>query len=505
MQELGRNAGCTMTNLRAIIDIGSNTVRMVVYGGPDRVPVVLLNEKVTAKLGKGVAENGQLSAKSMALALASLRRFATLLQMKRVADWQCVATAAVRDATNGAEFLEQVAALGLEPRLLSGEEEAIASARGVMAAFPGAKGVVGDLGGGSLELVDIDGESCSHGTSMPLGTLRLTELRAAGGVSFSRNVHKILAGADWAGDHGLPLYIVGGSWRALARYAMYKQKWPLDDPHGFEITPEQALSLARSVGHGMAEQDIPGLSKSRVGSIPDAAALLGVIVREIRPSHLIFSSWGLREGLLNARLGRDVQAQDPMLTGVTAFCEREGIAAATGVMVAEWTAPAIPLEGPGSEHLRLAATLLALASMGVEPNMRAEQALDWAMRKRWIGLDACGRAVLAMAALANVGQTAIPDDLARLASPEELHQAIAWGLAIRLCRKFSANSANALSNSALSREGGHLVLTVCKPFDALLTNSIERALTKLTGWLDLEPKIRCIPANAKLDRLVVAL
>jgi exopolyphosphatase/guanosine-5'-triphosphate,3'-diphosphate pyrophosphatase len=100
-----------------------------------------------------VAENGKLSAKSMASAFGALRRFAALLRLQGVKDWQCVATAAVRDAANGTAFLQQIAALELEPRLLTGEEEALASARGVMAAFPGARGVVADLGGGSLELV----------------------------------------------------------------------------------------------------------------------------------------------------------------------------------------------------------------------------------------------------------------------------------------------------------------------------------------------------------------
>jgi exopolyphosphatase / guanosine-5'-triphosphate,3'-diphosphate pyrophosphatase len=489
-----------MSDPRAIIDIGSNTVRMVIYGAPPRAPAVLFNEKVTARLGKGVAENGQLSAKSMATALAALRRFAAMLRLKGVADWQCVATAAMRDATNGGAFLEQVAALGLEPRLLSGEEEALASARGVIAAFPGAAGVVGDLGGGSLELVDIDGKTCSHGSSMPLGTLQLTRLRAEGGAKFSRNVHKILALDDWAGEHNLPLYLVGGSWRALARYAMYLENWPLDDPHGYEIAPERALTLVRSIGSGKPIGEVPGLSRSRLAALPDAAALLGVLVREIRPSRLVFSSWGLREGLLNGRLSPAAQAQDPLLAGVASFCEKLGDSPSTASMVAGWTVLANPEGGSSAERLRLAATMLALASMQVEPNLRAELAFDWAMRKRWTGIDARGRALLAMTVLANTGRTTIPDSLIRLAALDELREAAAWGLAIRLCRRFSGCSPHSLSGSALDIEHGALVLSVRKPLDALLSDIVERDLASLASWLGLVPDIRILSASARLER-----
>ena len=487
-----------MYDPRAIIDIGSNTVRMVIYGGPPRAPVVLFNEKVTAKLGKGVAENGQLSAKSMASALAALRRFAALLSLKAVTDWQCVATAAVRDAANGLAFLDEVAALRLEPRLLTGEEEALASARGVMAAFPGARGVVADLGGGSLELVDIDGESCSHGSSMPLGTLLLPGLRTGGGAKFSQAVHRILRGAEWAGDHDLPLYLVGGSWRALARFAMHRESWPLDDPHGYEIAPASMLTLVRSLGTGTSLDDVPGLSKARLASLPDAAALLGALVREFRPSKLVFSSWGLREGLLSARLNPVTQAQDPLLAGVVGFCEMLGISASTGSMVAGWTARANPSDGVGGEPLRLSATLLALASMQVEPNMRAEQATDWAMRKRWTGIDAGGRAVLAMAALANTGRTAIPEGLARLATHDALREAVAWGLAIRLCRKFSGCSPQSLSESALTCDAGQLTLSVRKPLDALISGSVERDLALLAAWLGLEPTLRIVATDERV-------
>jgi exopolyphosphatase/guanosine-5'-triphosphate,3'-diphosphate pyrophosphatase len=339
----------------------------------------------------------------------------------------------------------------------------------------------------------------SNWCSLPLGSLRLPGLRTAGGANFSRAVHRILRGAEWVGDHDLPLYLVGGSWRALARFAMHRESWPLDDPHGYEITPESALALVRSLRSGTNLGDIPGISKSRLASLPDAAALLGALVREFHPSKLVFSSWGLREGLLNARLNPVTQAQDPLLAGIASFCELYGVAASTASMVAGWTARVNPADGVSGEPLRLAATLLALASMQVEPNLRAEQAVAWALRKRWTGISARGRAVLAMATLANAGRTAVPDSLSRLATQEELREAIAWGLAIRLCRKFSGCAPESISSSALTFEPGLLVLTVRRPFDALASNSVERCLTLLSNWLGREPQLRILAPNERLS------
>jgi len=177
---------------QAVIDIGSNTVRLVIYGGPARAPVVLFNEKVAARLGKGVAENGKLADKAMNTALSALGRYSALLRAQGVSKVHTIATAATRDAANGPQFLEAIAALGLSPRLLSGEEESLTSAAGVAGAFPEARGVVADLGGGSLELVHVAGLEHEHGSSLPLGTLRLPALREVGPAKFKRNVEKLI-------------------------------------------------------------------------------------------------------------------------------------------------------------------------------------------------------------------------------------------------------------------------------------------------------------------------
>jgi exopolyphosphatase/guanosine-5'-triphosphate,3'-diphosphate pyrophosphatase len=543
---------------QAIIDIGSNTVRLVIYGAPPRAPTVLYNEKVTARLGKGVAEDGRLSEKSMASVLTALGRFEALLRLRGVKTVQTAATAAARDAANGPQFMARVAALGLSPRLLSGEEEALTSARGVIAAFPGAVGVVADLGGGSLELTDIAGDSCTHGTSLPLGTLRLPGLRVGGPLKFARRVQKMLGDTDWSTAHGQPLYLVGGSLRALARYAMLRQGWPVDDPHGFEMAPEEALHIARALSAGqlaladaagkvaagkiaaaklagpkgmpgkavalkadvaslvpairaLADLDGMRISASRLASLPDAAALLGVLVRELKPSRLVFSSWGLREGLLAGTFSPSLRARNPMLDGIASFADTQspGSAAAAGAVVS-WTARVCAVAGPGdsgsrpaNDSLRLSATMLALASVRIEPNLRTEIAAKWALRKRWIGINAEGRAMLAMAVLANSSRIVVPAELVRLASPARLREATAWGLATRLCRRFTGAGPQAIADSALTVErrtggGGRLVLSVRASLAALYSEVVEKDLRLLADCLGLVGEFRCLPAGAPL-------
>jgi len=487
VQALSRVAGARP---RAIVDIGSNTVRLVIYGQPLRAPQVLHNEKVAARLGKGVAESGNLSPKAMALALASLARFRAILDLKGVQEVDVVATAASRDARNGQTFLNAIRDLGLEPRLLSGEEEAITSAHGVLGAFPDARGVVGDLGGGSLELIDVADGRCTHGISMPLGTLRLPALRAQGQREFTQKVTKALNRADWTATPGQTLYLVGGSLRAFARHMIIKTAWPIDDPHGYVADPALALKLAKAMARRKSETviPIPGVSAGRLASLPDTAALLAALITRLKPDRLVFSAWGLREGRLWASMPEEVQAEDPLVAGARVFALDHGITALACTMVSQWTAAVVPAEG--RERLRMAATMLCLASATVEPNLRGDLSHEWGLRKRWIGANARDRAMLAAAMIANVGKPVLPADLSMLASPAMLREAQAWGLATRLCRRFTVGARAALDGSSLTRHGDTLVLRVDEPHAVLINDSVGRDLKALAHHLGLKPEIR---------------
>ena len=477
---------------RAVIDIGSNTVRMVVYRGSQRAPEVWLNERVSARLGRDLVATGQMPEKSIGEALAALARYATILRDLGIDDVQTVATAAVRDAANGPAFLERVCAIGLSPQLLTGEQEATASAFGVIGAFPGALGTVADLGGGSLELIMIEDGDCHDGCSLPLGTLRLPALRQKGAAAFRKAVDREMARVGWAAAHPGPLYMVGGTWRALAAYALRSSDHPLTDPHAFALDVDEVDRIARKVARldPAVLAPIPGISALRAGGLPDAAAMLRIMLEELQPDGVVFSSWGLREGLLFQRLSPAARRQDPLLAGVTQFAAPRGGSATAAALIAGWTAGVVRNESSGSERLRLAATILAMASAHVEPNWRARHAYEWAMDKRWLGIDPESRARIAAALLAACGKIAPPPELERLASWSDLSQAVSWGLAIRLCRRLGAGSRQSLMASALTREGDSLVLWLAPSHAALAADPASGDLKALAQWLGLAHEVR---------------
>ena len=474
---------------QAVIDIGSNTVRLVIYGAPRRAPTVLWNEKVAARLGSDLAKSGAMPAEAMTEALDALARYVRILADLGIDDVTAVATAAPRDADNGPEFLDRARGRGLPVRLLSGEEEAIASAYGAIGAFPGAHGVVADLGGGSLELISVADGASHDGASFPLGTLRLPALRAKG--RFERKVEKLLKAESWAHAHAGPLYMVGGTWRAFAGYAMRGMDYALTDPHGFTLGVDEALALAETVERSKPAKlaQIPGISAMRADKLPDAAALLRVLLAELQPEGLVFSSWGLREGLLFQRLGPSERAADPLLAGVEGFAAVGAATMTDAALLARWTVAA-STAGPRTERLRLASAQLSLALHRVEPNLRQAHALEWALDKRWIGIDANGRAMLGAALLGSLGVTNHPVRLASLASEGELREATGWGLAFRLAQRLGAGSKAALAGSRLEAVSEALVLTLSPTHATLGVNPVEKDLANLAAWLGWEANLR---------------
>lgn len=285
---------------QAIIDIGSNSIRLVVFGGDPRAPTVLYDDKVQAQLGRGVVANGKLDRRAMALALSTLKRFAALLRLIPLKAVHVVATAAVRDAANGPEFLGQVRALGLPAELLAGEDEAAASAWGVIGAHPGAVGLAADLGGGSLELARIGSERVHECASFRLGVMPVGAIRAQGRGRLRKTLKELLAPLDWSGAaRGNQLYLVGGSWRALERLYMHLT----GAAEGSPIPAPEARALkavTRELGTRRLA-NVPGISSARAAQLADASALLAALIGETEPASVIVSHTGLREGLLLQR------------------------------------------------------------------------------------------------------------------------------------------------------------------------------------------------------------
>lgn len=455
----------------AIIDIGSNSIRLVVYQGAARLPATLFNEKVMAGLGRSLGETGAIDAASLAMARAALARFAALAREMQVDELRVVATAAVRDASNGQEIIDTANRLGLEVELLSGQEEAMASGLGVLSGIPDADGIVGDLGGGSLELVRVVAGTVTDRVSFPLGVLRLAAIRAKPKGTLDRRVGKLIAEAGWKGrGKDLPFYLVGGSWRALARLDMHLTDYPLPIIHQYPISAEQVTRLGRTISHVAKGKlrEIPNLSGGRVATLGGATALLSSVLKHLGSDQTIVSAYGLREGLLFARLSEEQRREDPLIVAARDEGQRLGRFPEHGDLLNEWIEPLFEGEPPELERLRHAACLLADVGWRANPEFRAERGLEIALHGNWVGIDASGRAMVAQALHSSLGGgIEVPAMITGLATPEALARATQWGLAMRLGQRLSGGVAAPLKRSRLAIDEAALWL-VLEPRDAAL-------------------------------------
>lgn len=484
----------TGTRRAAIIDIGSNSVRLVVYAGPTRAPQPIFNEKLMVGLGSSLATTGAIEKRAFDRAIAGLARFKALVEAMEIADLRCVATAAVRDASNGDAFLAAARDIGLDIALLSGRDEARASGMGVISAIPDANGIVADLGGGSLELVRVRDGSTRHHTSFPLGVLRLEALQQKHGNGFSRAIMKKLAKANWPGDdHGLPLYLVGGSWRALARYDMMLARDAMPVVSGHIMPVSTALKLHRRLRSASPTElaRIKGLSSARVGTIPAAAALLIPLVQQLQSSRLIVSASGLREGLLYQDLPPNIQAQDPLIVAAEAEGRRFARFEPHGAVIDQWIAPLFKDDPHADARLRLATCYLSDIASTANPDFRADRALEMALHGHWLGIDLSDRLVLAQALFSSAGGGLIhpfkvPKDPVLVT---RLDRAARWGLAIRLAQRLSGGTAAAFTSTRLSCGDKALRLHLSGDGLAYSGEQVEKRLRQLGDALGLQSKI----------------
>ncbi len=403
----------------------------------------------------------------------------------RIRTVRCVATAAVRDAADGMDFVREVRAIGLPCRVLSDEAEARHAGQGVLYAIPGADGIAADLGGGSLELVDLDGEATGTGISLPLGVLRV-DPGAAGRKVARREIRAALRDSGLRSD-GRPLYLVGGSWRALARIDMAVTDYPLPITHLYRMAPKRARELARVT---MSDDPLwtSAAPPARHATAPVAAMILEILVEEIDPPSLIVSAAGIREGLLYSNLRASTRLLDPL---IEAARERGGEGAKPaqhGEHLDRWMAGLFSDDEPAMRRLRLASCLLADVAWQAVPAFRAERAIETALHGNWFGIDAGERVLMAQALSSSFGTSDLPDPrLDELCRPADLHRAHLWGLAIRLGQRLSAGVGSILERAPLDVDGDRLVLALRRSDGALASEAVMGRLERLAEATGLEP------------------
>jgi exopolyphosphatase/guanosine-5'-triphosphate,3'-diphosphate pyrophosphatase len=483
----------------AVVDLGSNSVRLVVYEGLGRNPVAVFNEKAVLRLGRGLQSTGRLNAEGMELAFTVLHRYHAVARAMRADPIEVLATAAVRDAANGPEF---VAALGerlpgVAIRVLSGPEEAECSALGVLCGIPDADGILADIGGGSLELVRITGGGHAGARTLGLGVIRLSE-RAGGDIDRARAlVDADLAAVPWLAEaEGRDLYLVGGAWRALARVHMAQLAYPLQMVHQYAIGREEARELATMIaGAGRrALERLPGIPRRRIEDLPFAAVVLRRLLRAASLRRVVFSASGLREGWYLRRVSGDVRAEDPLLAAARHYAHFLGRDPALPPALIAWTAPLFPDEAPDAARLRAAACWMSDLGSHDHPEFRAEQAFLRVFRQPGIGLDHHARAFLALAVA--LRYEADPDTpflrpARALLDVAGAHRAEVLGMALRLAYTLSAGTPDLLAGTSLRPEGGRpeggrLVLRLDEMRGVFGGESVLRRLDRLAQAMGLE-------------------
>lgn len=481
----------SQTGLSAIIDIGSNSVRLVVYNGPPRAPAVLFNEKVLAGLGIGLNESGKLARGAMARALAALQRYRALVSAMDVTRLRVVATAAVRDAANGQEFVARVEALGLHVEILSGDAEACAAGYGVISAIPDADGVVGDLGGGSLELIRVHSQSVHARVSLPLGVLRLRHIAASGSAALERHIDAAMRTRPWREDaQGRPFYLVGGSWRTLARVHMRLQDHSFRVLHQYEMSADACTAIVDMLNK-MTPSEAKALvdvSGARFATLRDAAAILDHVTKRLGVTRLIVSAHGLREGLLYQDMDAATRALDPLIAATREEGERQGRFAEHGDLLNAWIAPLFDDEPARLARLRHAACLLSDVAWRASPDFRAERGVDSALHGNWVAIDSAGRAIIAQALFTAFGGGAgAPPEIGTIIDEAVRLRAVRWGLAMRLGQRLSGGLAAPLQRSALVLRSDRLCLQLRASDNALVTDVVERRHKALASAFSLPP------------------
>ncbi|WP_300303927.1 Ppx/GppA family phosphatase [Ferrovibrio sp.] len=472
-----------------VIDVGSNSVRLVVFGEPLRLPTAMFNEKVLCGLGRGLSETGALDAEGTRQALMAIRRFVVLARHMDVHSLQIVATAAVRDASNGAEFVAQIERDTGEPvRVLSGQEEATYSAYGVLSGIPDACGVMGDLGGGSLELVSLDGARLGDSVTLPLGPLRIANLGNYGVVkSF---VDEKIAGVEWLRKwKGRSLYAVGGSWRAIARVHMAQKHSPLHIIHQYTLARAEASDFTRLIAKQSKDSlaRVEGVPRRRQDSLPLAALVMRRVLKFLEPKDVVFSANGLREGLAYALLTEKQRAEDPLLAYCRHMAQRESRFAEHGAELDRFIAPLFDRDPADRARIRLAAAILADTAWRVHPDYRGEQSLGIILHAPFGAIAQDERAMLALTIFTRYVGTASDPAAApawQLLNAEQIDYAQRIGLAMRLGQTLSAGVPGILAECKLRPNGNGIVLEIPAQHAALDGEAVQRRTEALAKALN---------------------
>jgi exopolyphosphatase/guanosine-5'-triphosphate,3'-diphosphate pyrophosphatase len=481
-----------------VIDIGSNSVRLVVYEGLTRSPTPIFNEKTLCGLGREVQSTGLLALDAVAKALTALKRYKALCETLQVQRLWVLATAACREARNGPAFVARAEKIcGVKVDVISGKREAELSALGILSGIHRPDGIVGDLGGGSLELVDVHGMRFTRGLTLPLGGLALQDASSKSIKKAEKIVKAALAQAkSLRAGRGRTFYAVGGTWRALARLHMWQTGYPLHVTHGYSIPAKETFEFSRLVHRVDTDMlaRIEVVSDARRPLLAYGALVLEHVVRVAQPDNVVFSALGVREGHLYDCLTAALQKQDPLLAAAREFNTLRSRSPRHGEEMIAWTDRFMASSGieetAEEKRLRHAACLLGDIGWRAHPDYRGEQAFNISAHGAFVGVDHPGRAYLALSAFfrhAGLVHDEAAPELVELISTRMLDRARVLGAAMRVAYMVSAAMPGVLPRTPMRVVRGRLVLRLPRSLGSLAGDRVFNRLRQLSRLIGREP------------------
>ena len=477
----------------AIVDIGSNSIRLLVYDQLGRAPLPRFNEKSLARLAEGLADTGAIAPDHFRRAIEAVRRFRAIAEAMGVARIDAVATEAMRRASNGPRLAGAIEAeSGLWVRILSGAEEARFATLGVISGFFRPVGAVGDMGGGSLEVAEaIDDHVGDRWVSLPLGALPVEAMLSEGVSAAKRQIDEILRRSLSRALARPVFYAVGGGWRALAKAHMDAVGAPVKVVHGYTLAALEARKFARAVSRLSAAKlaATPAVPERRARTLPAAALTLDRVLKYLKPERVVFSALGLREGLLYSQLSREEQYLDPLIEGAQLIGLPLARVPEFAPELVSWTENLFSPETAAEKRLRIAVCALSDIAWRDAPDLRAEESFRRLLEFPFIGVTHPERVFIAAAIHARyVGRPDAPwlSPAVKLLTPADRRRAQILGRAILLAYRFSGGVPTVLESARLRIDPDSVRLEVAAAARAPDSEVVSDRLKLLAGAIGVK-------------------
>ena len=473
----------------AVVDLGSNSIRLVVYDRLSRAPLPRFNEKSLCRLGASLDADGNLGTEAMECVSRALTRFVAIARAMDVDEPALLATESIRNAPNGDAFRRRLEReSGLEVRILSGDDEARLAAMGVIAGFHEPDGLVGDLGGGSLEIAEVHGGEVGSGrTSMPIGALHVAKRMKEDPKAAKRFVDDALRAGLAEVVTGADFHVVGGGWRALAKVHLAAHEHDIPVIHGLRIDPGELRDLAKSLASMGREElaDVAGVPRRRESTLPAAALVMDRTLKLLDPRRVLFSSLGVREGWIYEQLPGEQRALDPLIEGCRQLCREAARVPDFAHALERWTERLSMGESANRRRLRIAACALSDIAWREADDVKARTVFERILRFPFIGVTHAERAFLAATVHARYGKMA-DHDAVGLLDEDEQARAHVLGTAMLVGYRFSGSVPEILDHASLSLGDDVVTLLVDEATSVPDSDAVQSRLALLAKALGKE-------------------